>query len=181
MISRIYNPTNASACFFRTTVLPPHMKIMLQITERCNLRCAHCFVNSGNNGDEMPLEAIQKKIIPKFLESRVIKVTLTGGEPLVHKNVEDVILSFLSRGIGVSVCTNGILIDRSFVDRISRFDNIHFNVSLDGFRKESHGYFRGSITQAVFSKLINNIEMLGERKLLNGILTTPNRYATIKE
>jgi MoaA/NifB/PqqE/SkfB family radical SAM enzyme len=34
----------ASSCYFRTTVDTPYRKALVQITERCNLRCAHCFV-----------------------------------------------------------------------------------------------------------------------------------------
>lgn len=181
MIKQIYDPTHASACFFRTSVQPPDMKAMLQITERCNLRCAHCFVDSEHMGDEMPLDAIKQTIIPQFIRSRVVKVTLTGGEPLVHKNAEEIVLSFLKSGIGVSVCTNGVLIDREFLDKLLPFDNIHFNVSLDGFKVESHGRFRGGLSQDTFSTLINNILLLGERGILNGILTTPNRYAKIEE
>lgn len=181
MIKRIYDANFASACFFRTSVQLPDRKAMLQITERCNLRCAHCFVNSGNIGDEMSLDAIRKTVIPQFIKSRVIKVTLTGGEPLVHKDAMDVILSFLSNGIGVSVCTNGILIKPTLIDTLCKYDNVHFNVSLDGFRAESHGRFRGGLSCSAFSDLIRNIRLLGERGLLNGILTTPNKYATLNE
>lgn len=181
MIKRIYDTSFAPACFFRTSVQLPDRKMMLQITERCNLRCAHCFVNSGTLGDEMPLEMIQKTIIPQFLNSRVVKVTLTGGEPLVHKDVLRVILSFLECGIGVSICTNGVLINTSLLDALNMYDNVHFNVSLDGFKCESHGKFRGGLSSSDFSDLIKNIELLGKYGLLNGILTTPNKYATLDE
>lgn len=181
MIKKIYDSTYASACFFRSTVELPDMKIMLQITERCNLRCAHCFVEAENLGDEISFESIKNIIIPCFIENSVKKVTLTGGEPMVHKDIKKIILEFLNNGIGVSVCTNGTLIDKQFIKELTQYNNIHFNVSLDGFRKESHGKFRGNMSKLQFDNLIDNICFIGKLGLLNGILSTPNKYATIEE
>jgi len=181
MTNKIYDPRYASACFFRSTVYPPQMKAMLQITERCNLRCAHCFAESRDTGGEMTLESIQNIIIPQFSRDQVVKVTLTGGEPLIHPYAKEIILSFLENNIGVSVCTNGTLIDIELVHQLTQYDNIHFNVSLDGFRVNSHGRFRGNISESIFDRLLKTISTLGELKLLNGILTTPNKYATIDE
>ena len=137
MINKIYDPQYAPACFFRSTVYPPQMKVMLQITERCNLRCAHCFAESRESGREMPLEHIQKIIIPQFSKRQVVKVTLTGGEPLTHPQMKEIVSSLLENNIGVSICTNGTLIDLEWSQRLTQYDNIHFNVSLDGFRVSS--------------------------------------------
>lgn len=181
MIKKIYDNNYASACFFRSTVELPDMKMMLQITERCNLRCAHCFVEAENSGNEMNFESIKNRIIPCFIENSVKKVTLTGGEPMVHRDIKKIILEFLNNGIGVSVCTNGTLMDKPFIKELTQYNNIHFNVSLDGFRKESHGKFRGNMSKLQFDNLIDNISSLGKLGLLNGILSTPNKYATIEE
>lgn len=181
MIKRIYNTDFASACFFRTTVQPPHKKIMIQITEKCNLKCAHCFVDAGKSMNEMPFESIKNIIIPKLIENQVTKVTLTGGEPLVHRKIKDIIHSLLEKNISVSICTNGVLLNPKFISEFLNFDNIHFNVSLDGFNTKSHGKFRGNISSYTFNKIIDNICMLGNLKLLNGILVTPNNYASIEE
>jgi hypothetical protein len=43
--------THASSCYFRTSVGGDGRKALIQITERCNLHCAHCFVSSGDWGD----------------------------------------------------------------------------------------------------------------------------------
>lgn len=181
MINKIYNPQYASACFFRSTVYPPQMKVMLQITERCNLRCAHCFAESRDVGNEMALEAIQNTIIPQLSKEQVIKVTLTGGEPLIHPHAKEIVMSLLENNIGVGICTNGTLIDLEWARRLTQYNNIHFNVSLDGFNVSSHGRFRGNMSESTFANLLQIICALGELKLLNGILTTPNKYASIDE
>ena len=181
MIKQLYNSNLESACFFRTTVQPPNKKIMIQITERCNLRCAHCFVDAENIGKEMSYESIKSILIPELVKSNVKKVTLTGGEPLVHQNIKDIVNDLLENGIGVSVCTNGILINEDWIEELSLFDNVHFNVSLDGFSVNSHGKFRGNISQKTFDNILSNIAILGKHNLLNGILCTPNKYTPIEE
>ena len=181
MISRIYDPDYASACFFRSTVQAPEMKVMLQITEKCNLRCAHCFAEANSKGKEMTFETIREVLIPQFIRNQVVKVTLTGGEPLVHPHVKEITALLLENGIGVSICTNGTLIDPEWVKCLSHYGNVHFNVSMDGMTLQSHGKFRGINSEAELSALKQNISVLGEYGLLNGILTTPNKYATISE
>lgn len=181
MINKIYDPDCASSCFFRSTVQPPKMKVMVQITEKCNLRCAHCFAEANCAGNEMTLQSIREVIIPQFIKNQVIKVTLTGGEPLVHPQAKEITASFLDSGIGVSICTNGTLIEHEWIKSLQDYDNLHFNVSLDGMAMQSHGKFRGIKSEEEFIKLKSNIAMLGECGLLNGILTTPNKYATIDE
>ncbi len=181
MIKRIYEPNLASSCFFRTAVTLPNYKILLQITEKCNFRCSHCFVNSTVSGNEMLLKQIIDHVIPNLIKSNVTKVTLTGGEPLVHRDVREIISALCDEGIAVSVCTNGSLITDDFMTFILGYPNIHFNVSLDGLYYESHGRFRGNLERQIYDKIIKNIELLGKHRLLNGILTTPNKYASISE
>ena len=45
----------------------PKMKVMLQITEKCNLGCAHCFAEANSIGKEMPLKLIKDILLPQFI------------------------------------------------------------------------------------------------------------------
>jgi len=181
MIQSIYDPNSASVCFFRTTVHPPDVKILLQITERCNLRCSHCFVDSENMGNELSLREVEEHIIPNFLRSNVTKVTLTGGEPLFHNEIKEILDLFCKSNISVSICTNASLVNEGLLNCISNYNNIHFNVSLDGLHYKSHGRFRNGMTASMFETIMSNIRLLGKMNLLNGILTTPNTYSSIEE
>lgn len=174
MVDWIYDDKCASACFFRSSVQPPKRKMMLQITQKCNLHCAHCFANASGTGTEMSLELIQNKILPQLLKNQVVKITLTGGEPLCNPQIKDIVQLLLDNHIGVSICTNATLIDTAWIAYLSKYENVHFNVSLDGMRLESHGRFRGNLSIEMFDKIISTITTLGHYKLLNGILTTPN-------
>jgi radical SAM protein with 4Fe4S-binding SPASM domain len=169
----------AASCYFRSSVVPPNRKALLQITERCNLFCAHCFISARNHGDTMDLAVIDDRLIPRLEQCRVISVTLTGGEPFTHPDVLEITQALLGAGIEVTICTNATLISAKQIERLSRMNGVHVNVSLDGFRPESHGKFRGKRNS--FFKTIETIILLGQYGLLKGILVTPNNLANIEE
>lgn len=178
---KIYSKDYAAACYFRTIADSPNKKCLLQLTEKCNLHCKHCFVSADYVGEEMDFASIKNTIIPQLKEYGITKITLTGGEPFVYSKLYEVICLLDEQNIEVSVCTNALLVTNDFLDKIGTIDKIHFNVSLDGFSVNSHGKFRGGLSQQQYDTIISNIRMLGSYKLLNGVLVTPNNYSSIKE
>src|SRR5260370_4820833 len=169
----------AMSCYFRTSVKSPYRKALLQITERCNLHCAHCFVSAGNYGDTMHLETIRSVVIPRLMQCRVISITLTGGEPFAHPDIIEIVRSLRKADLQVSICTNATLISLEHMKVLSEIGGVLLNVSLDGFRPESHGKFRGN--KASFFTTVRTIQALSQYKSLKGLLVTPNTLANIKE
>jgi MoaA/NifB/PqqE/SkfB family radical SAM enzyme len=51
----------------------------VQITERCNLHCAHCFVSSTAVGTDMAVDGFVDLVLPRLVQARVQRLTLTGG------------------------------------------------------------------------------------------------------
>lgn len=180
-IEKIYNSNYVASCYFRSTADARHKKVILQITERCNMFCKHCFVSSSGKGTDLSYDNIKGTILPHFLRSKVSKVTLTGGEPLIHPEIDKILKLLAANGIAIAICTNGLAINSDFVDMCRDLGNIHFNISLDGFRAESHGKFRGAENPAVFERIVSNISNVASKGMLNGILVTPNIYASIEE
>lgn len=178
---KIYNEEYCAACYFRTIAEYPKKKCLIQLTEKCNLHCEHCFVSANEKGQEMEFDKIKVNILPQLLKSNVSKVTLTGGEPFVYPQLLNVTELLLSNNIAVSICTNATLITESFLDKLEENANLHFNVSLDGFSLSSHGRFRGIDNKKLYDTIISNIRLLGHRGLLNGILVTPNAYSSLQE
>lgn len=178
---KVYNTNYCAACYFRTIAEYPNQKCLIQLTERCNLHCEHCFVAAESTGKMIDYEKFEKQLVPQLVKNSVKKVTLTGGEPFVYPKLTNVIELLADKNIEISICTNATLITKEFIEQIERYENIHFNVSLDGFSADSHGRFRGNSDERIFETIIKNIELLGEKRLLNGILVTPNVYAGIEE
>src|SRR6266498_2711053 len=96
----------AWSCYFRTTTDGDSRKALLQIDERCNLACAHCFVSATKQGRSMPYDSIVTALIPRLARCRVERVTLTGGKPTIHPHFLNVVRAFRDAGMGVGVCTN---------------------------------------------------------------------------
>lgn len=174
----ITNDNQTASCYFRTTVEHPYRKALVQITERCNLRCAHCFVSAGPYGDTMPLDVIRNVIVPRLAEARVTRVTLTGGEPFVHPELLGVVDAFREAGMGVGVCTNATLSSDEQIAALAE-RGVHMNVSLDGFAAESHGKFRGD--RESFHTTVSMVEKFAAVGILQGLLCTPNSLAEDEE
>lgn len=169
----------ASACYFRSSAIAPERKALVQITERCNLHCAHCFVSAGREGIDMELGRIAAELLPQLAEARVGRLTLTGGEPFAHPHLIEIIELARNRDMGVTVCTNATLIEPAAIDHLAAIGGVKLNVSLDGFSAQSHGKFRGAPES--FGQTIETMRRLGERGLLKGVLVTPNRLAPLEE
>lgn len=171
--------TDASSCYFRTSVQGDARKALIQITERCNLHCAHCFVSSTASGEDLRFEDIAEKVFPRLARARVQRVTLTGGEPFVHADIMRICTLAADRGLPTGICTNATQTSDEQIQELARLGNVHINVSLDGFRPASHGKFRGSV--ASFHTTVATIRKFAEAGLLQGLLSTPNALTDAEE
>jgi len=174
----IVSASQTASCYFRTSVQPPHRKALVQITEWCNLHCAHCFVSAGRYGDTMSLESIRDILLPRLKECRVVNVTLTGGEPFAHQDIIKIVSLCKDASMKVGICTNATCVSEDQMKQLAELET-HCNVSLDGFSPESHGRFRGD--KASFATTIATIEALAKYGLLQGLLVTPNNLAEAEE
>ncbi len=176
----LYTDDTSANCFFRTTLNPPDMKIMLQITERCNLHCKHCFLSATETGSDLTYNDFREHFLHKLIGSNVKKVTLTGGEPFVNQDLLAIVHLLTDNAIHTCICTNASLITEEFLQLIdSRL--VHFNVSLDGISYTSHGKFREIADNDSFLKVLDNINLVGSYDMLNGILITPNKLSSPAE
>lgn len=176
----IYTDKTVANCFFRSALNPPDLKVMLQITTRCNMHCKHCFLSATGVGTDLSYSHFKLHIISKLIESNVKKVTLTGGEPLLNPDIMDIVSVLNDANIQSCICTNASLITEKMLNQLKCM-NVHFNVSLDGISSDSYGFFREISAPSEFAKVLDNIQMIGQYNLLNGILTTPNRFTGIEE
>jgi radical SAM protein with 4Fe4S-binding SPASM domain len=165
----------ASSCYFRTTISGNARKALVQIDERCNLHCAHCFVSANKVGRSMPYDETTGTLIPQLAACRVERVTLTGGEPTIHPRFTDVVRAFRDAGMEVGFCTNATTLTDAQIGDLAAIGGVHANVSLDGFRPESHGRFRGD--KGSFAVTVATVRKLAGVGLLQGLLCTPNSLA----
>lgn len=169
----------AESCYFRTTTAGDTRKALVQIDERCNLHCAHCFVSATEQGHSMPYEQVTQTLMPRLAECRVECVTLTGGEPTIHPQFMQVVRAFRDARMQVGICTNATTLEPRDIEILASLGGVHCNVSLDGFRPESHGRFRGD--RQSFHRTVATVRQFASAGLLQGLLCTPNSLADDEE
>lgn len=138
--------------------------IQWHITNLCNLRCQHCYQDDFSKGSDLDWPGLQKvsdRLHEGFLEwDRKTCIHLTGGEPLLKPELFSLLGELDQKPLveELGIITNGLLIDRELVRRLSAFQKLKkFKISLDGADRETHDSIR---QKGVFDKAIQNITLL---------------------
>lgn len=96
---------------------------------RCNLSCAYC-----NEYDDfskpVPLDVLEQRI-EKLARLGTSIITLSGGEPLLHPDLDAIIAGIRGRGIFAGMITNGYLLTAERVGRLNRVGLDHLQISID--------------------------------------------------
>ncbi len=156
------------------------IKIQWKITNKCNLHCKHCYLGKLD-GFELPYERALE-ITQSIIDSNVMEVTISGGECLTYKGIEEIIKKLLQNDIKVDIFTNALLLKKllnKIDNEIIKKDNLLFYVSVDGL-KDNHEKIRGKNT---FDKTIDNIKYaidLGYPVVTNTVINKIN-YNDIME
>lgn len=138
------------------------------ITNRCNLRCVHCNMNSGDAlNNELQMDDCIK-IIDKLAENKVQRITFFGGEPLIRKDFFKIANYAYNKGIFINMTTNALMITEEMIkNELYKFDMVR--VSLDGPNAETHEFIRNK--KGAFDETINKIKMLVKNGIDVGIVT----------
>lgn len=112
--------------------------IRISVTDRCNLRCIYCFPDNGiklySHEEVLTYEEIIR-IVKVAATLGVKKIRITGGEPLIKKNISFLISSINQiKGIeDISLTTNGILLQQKAAE-LKKAGLKRVNISLDTFK-----------------------------------------------
>lgn len=138
----------------------------LQITDRCNLQCRHCYIGEGSHRD-LSLKQIQK-VLKEFEEIHGLRLLLSGGEPLLHPDFWEINEILRNHAFRSVLLSNGTLITQEVAKRL----RVHeVQISLDGM-KEGHEFLRGKGT---FEKTIMAIDHLQEANIRVSVATMIHR------
>jgi len=141
-----------------------HTYLRISLTERCNLRCVYCMPEEGvalsPRGDILTFEEIER-LARLFVRLGVDKIRLTGGEPLVRKQVEDLALRLghLPGLRTLALTTNGFLLKEK-MDALIAARLQQVNISLDTLRPER---FRRITRRDGLERVLEAIDLALER------------------
>jgi len=129
--------------------------VVWNITRACNLKCVHCYNDSGagKTGNDVTKEQA-KNIIDDLADFGVPSVLFSGGEPLMRPDLFELISYTCDKGLQTAISTNGTLITDKAAKKIKDSGVSYVGVSLDG-TGAVNDRFRG--VKGAFDKAVKGI------------------------
>ncbi len=133
-----------------------HNYLRIALTERCNLRCTYCMPAEG--AVLSPREQIMKtheivEIARNFVALGVNKIRLTGGEPLVRKNIREILEKLAELPVELTLTTNAVLLDK-YLPLLKDLGIRNLNISLDHLDRKR---FRKITLRDDYERVMRNI------------------------
>lgn len=156
-------------------------QLALDITNKCNLRCLHCYNASGENRvmeHELSDDEVIK-FVKDILPMKLLNFCFCGGETLLRKELICKCIKMLSNcGVRTAIVTNGILASESVIRDLyhSGLNSIQF--SVDGAKAESHDKLRNKT--GVYDSVFRAIDIVRKYDMEMSIAFTPTSF-NIKE
>lgn len=117
--------------------IPSLRYLELQITDRCNLRCRHCYIDRSRDR-ELSVEMIER-VLSEFERLQGLRLLITGGEPLLHRRFGEVNALLPRYAFRKILFTNGLLLDKGLLAGLA-VDEVQ--LSIDGMER-GHDALRG--------------------------------------
>ena len=153
-------------------VAVPHV-VAWNLTRRCNLTCAHCYISAGSwhaEATELPTEECHR-ILNQVLDVNANPMLIfTGGEPLLRDDLEELAEHAASRGATVVVGTNGTRLSESRIESLKAAGVKGVAVSVDSLDAAYHDRFRHGTS--ALADTLTAVDRLGTQELDFVVQTT---------
>ncbi len=135
-----------------------HTYLRISLIENCNLRCTYCMPEEGlkltpksqiMTGDEV------YEIAKTFVANGVSRIRLTGGEPLIRKDIKDIIKNLATLDVSLSITTNAIRL-AEFLPFLKEYNVNRLNISLDTLKQDK---FKHITRRDYYQKVMDNINL----------------------
>jgi len=144
------------------------LTVGIDITNRCNLRCKHCYANSCFDS-KIPDITFEKflDILNQLDRLGTSVISLAGGEPLLRPDLCKIVEAVTKKGILLFLNSNGQLLTLDYAKRLKSSGLSHIEISIDGLEK-NHDIIRGKGT---FKKAIEGFNNARKAGLSVGVMT----------
>lgn len=185
-ISKLYcgtvEPSDALRYGRMSSQLPSHLLqfssdkrpvVVWNITRRCNLKCLHCYAHARNIPFDNELTTMEgKKLIDDLAGFGVPVLLISGGEPLVRKDLPELAAYAVGKGMRAVISTNGTLITPQMAGTLKEIGLSYVGISLDGM-EEINDRFRG--VKGAFRSALKGIENCKKAGIKVGLRFTINK------
>jgi heme b synthase len=157
------------------SILPHTLRIAAwEVTRSCNLACIHCRASSDSGPYEGELDTKEGlRLLDEIALLGSPMVILTGGEPLLRKDIYDLADYGDKKGLRMVLATNGTLVTQQVAKKMTASGIKRASVSIDGFDAASHDAFRG--VPGAFAGALAGIEAFRKAGMEFQINTTVTR------
>jgi len=147
--------------------------VVWNCTNTCNLNCKHCYADSKHCQFEEELDTKEAKALIDDLASFKVPVLLiSGGEPLLRKDLFELLEYTMENNIRTTVSTNGTLIDKEVAKDLKQKGVSYVGISLDGIgiRNDTFRGMQGSFDKAAagIRNCLDIGQKVGLRFTING-------------
>lgn len=157
-----------------------HGHVVFEATTHCNHACPHCYNAWEAEGSTYPRGILDTKRTCELLgkvidETDMDLMTFSGGEPMLRKDIFDLLDFVAERGVGINLITNGSLLDRKAIDRIGPGKVSLYELPLLGSKPQTHDRMSGK--QGAFERVTRAIAELkdaGEAVIVAFVATNWN-------
>ena len=141
-------------------------EIHWDITNECNSKCIHCYNFGAQNGCRSRAGASLpdvecREMLKALREHGVFRLVVSGGEPLLHPRIFDLLAEARSLGFQVVLYTNGLLVDEEAANRIASLGLVSAEVSIYGACAATHE--KVTRVPGSFARSTNALRLLTER------------------
>jgi 12,18-didecarboxysiroheme deacetylase len=148
--------------------------VVWNVTQRCNLRCVHCYAHSKDMEYENELSTEEgMALIDDLADFGCPVILFSGGEPLMRKDLPELVGYARSKGIRAVISTNGTLITEEMAKKLKDIGLSYVGISLDGM-KETNDMFRGQ--EGSFEKALQGLHNCQKEGIKVGLRFTINRH-----
>ncbi|MBI5658842.1 MAG: radical SAM protein [Nitrosomonadales bacterium] len=134
--------------------------LAINLTKRCNLACAHCYMDADTlkhgGENELATEEVRGLLNDIAGRSTETMVVLTGGEPLMRRDLEDMLAHGAGLGLSMVVGTNGVALTDRRVQSLKAAGAMGVGISVDSLDPQKHDTFRG--LPGAWEKTLEGIE-----------------------
>lgn len=152
---------------------------ILELTPHCNMNCSMCYVRlSPKESNELGgIRSVEewKSIASEMHDAGTLFVLLTGGEPLLYPEFQELYLHLQKLGMIITINTNGTLLDEKWADFFAQHKPRRMNITIYG--KDADAYNRLCNYADGYEKAVKAIQLLRERHIdvkINGSATIFN-------
>lgn len=150
--------------------------VTLAVTNRCGYRCSRCY-NAGRSTDDLPLSA-WGKIIVELMDLNAVNITLSGGEPLLRRDLEDIAGLFDDRSnIVVNTTGNGLTVERA--ESLRQSGVFGAGISLDSHIPEVHDRLRGK--EGAFDTAVKAVRIARDSGLYPYVIAVASRELLVRK